>query len=112
MTREQKIKYGLIAIVVLLAIALLIVVFRDKGRNDSSLMDKIEAKDEIIKIQSQTINFLEEAVKHSRGADSAYIRAIRDNQPKIIINEQRLQDIPTRYRDISKDDLRKRATTY
>lgn len=112
MTKETKILYGVIAVVVIILILFIVRTFRKDRIPESANMEVIKAKDESIQILKDANRQLEEVVKGNIRRDSIYSVQLQNNQPKYIINERSLQNVPVVYRDISKDQLRKRAIEY
>lgn len=111
-TRTQWILYAVIAALVILVILLLSGVFGSKAKGNDYFdlwMKEKEAKEQL---QAEIRQKLENQVQTLNAEKDSLMQRLADNQPKYIINERRLQDVPTRYVDISKDDLRRRAINY
>lgn len=112
MTKEKKILYG-VAIIVLIAGAFLLGrIFTKNKMPESENMRVIKVQDQMIEQLIESKQQLFELAKSGDRKDSLLAIQFQNNQPKYIINERSLQNIPTVYRDISKEQLRKRATEY
>jgi hypothetical protein len=112
MTRREKILGGLFLLLVVIVVLFLTGIFKKRQDKNPQFDAEIELRDRLIEEKEKRIEILHELAEERKGNDSALINALRNNQPKIIINEQRLKDVPDRYRDVSKDDLRSRAINY
>lgn len=112
MTRREKILGGLFLLLLVILILFLTGIFKKRQDKNPQFDAEIELRDRLIEEKEKRIEILHELAEERKGNDSVLIQALRNNQPKIIINEQRLQSVPDRYRDVSKDDLRSRAINY
>lgn len=122
MTRGEKIRYGLLILVVIIGAVLLTMFFKGSGNID----ELIKAKDETIKAQDKAMQAIrgerdayvlmnkekDKSIAESERKDSLYHLAIINNQPKIKANEKRYENIPAVVSSWSKDSLRLAAWSY
>lgn len=109
MTRERWIWLVVIAFLVILAILFLSGVFGGKKQDNTYFdlwMKEKEAKE---KLEVEIRENLEERVNALEVEKDSLLSRLADNQPKYIINEKRLADVPVIIRDLSKDELRRRT---
>lgn len=112
MTKERWIYYGVIATLVITVILFITGIFGRRDRGNPYFDELIKAKDQQIEAE---VRHREDIIAIIRSQDAkidSLYSELSTNQPKYIINEKRLADIPAHYRDATKDDLRRRATGY
>lgn len=112
MTKEKKILYAVAAVV---AIAIILLLARSLTKNkmpESTNMEIIKAKDETIQVLKENQVILTNIISDQTKRDSILAVQSLANQPKYIINERSLQNVPVIIRDLSKDELRRRAIDY
>lgn len=120
MTRADKIKYAVIAGLVLIVVLLLVSLFSGKGSTDNSTYKElIKAKDETIKaIQGERDAYIlltqekDKSIAVSERKDSVLLQTIINNQAKYTANEKRYQNIPFVVSNWSKDSLRLAISRY
>lgn len=113
MTKSEKIKWGVLAVVAIIIIALLISVLRGtRQRDDTVFRELIKAKDETILSEKAHRESLEKQAEERHVTDSLLTIAIENNKPKYITNDKKFNDIPAVVRDLTKDELRRSAIDY
>lgn len=112
MTTREKILLGSLAALALLFILFLSGIFGRTDKGNHYFDELIKAKDQQIEAEIRHREDIISVIRsQDRRIDSLYSE-LATNQPKYIINERRLADVPARYVDVSKDDLRARAINY
>lgn len=112
MTRERWILYGLIAAIGIVVILLITGVFGKRDQGNPYFDVLLKEKDARIEAEIRNRETLVELMQSHTAKIDSLTSKLADNQPKYIINERKLADVPARYVDVSKDDLRARATNY
>lgn len=112
MTNREKILLASLGMLSLLFILFVAGIFGRRDRGNPYFDELIKAKDQQIEAE---VRHREDIIAIIRSQDAkidSLYSELSTNQPKYIINEKRLADIPAHYRDATKDDLRRRATGY
>jgi hypothetical protein len=124
MTRPDKIKYGLIAVLSLIVILLLVKVFRGGGAGDvdkelQMTMQVVRAKDETIKaVQRERDAYVlmnaekDKSIVAHEQIDSVLRQALIDNQKKYQVNEKKSADVVKHVSDLDHDALLREITEY